>query len=199
MDKVYEFTGPFSTLSTKKKLERLPNREIKELLDSEIDVYTIFYKEYGLTEADVKSDLDNGVMIAVFRDSAGRYLYIPDRYVKLDVNAMNDVDYTGVGITIDLGAIPSTENVDSVLEDIKTYIEGVLGISPHVAMVKTSSTSINKDDHDAYEAGRKLMRTDRDNYYLKLLKCQEEKTALITYLEEIDECAINEHCDCDSD
>jgi len=197
MERVYEFTGPYNTLTTKKKLERLPDRDIKEMLDAEIDVYQLIYKPYGLTQEDLSEDLKEKIGIAVFRNQSGEYLSLPTRYVKYDINELDNVDYTGRGIVIDLGALPSNENIDDVLEDIKIYIEHRLGIKPIVNEIKTSETSIDLEEHNTYEAGRELLKTDEDNYYLSLLKCKEEKETLLTYIEEVDECAIAEHCDCD--
>jgi hypothetical protein len=192
----YTFSGNYSTLNTKKKLERLPNREMKEMLDSGIDVYTLVYKPFGLTQEDFTSDLNSGVEIATLRKQSGEYVSVPETYVSRDVDEFNNVNYIGRGIVMDLGGIPEAENIDSTLEDILTYIEARLGITAKIRLVNTATISVSEDDHTAYESERELLRNDKGNYYNQLLMCKKEKDSLQTYVDSLEECIKEELCDC---
>ena len=180
------FKPPFDKYNTDTDLTIDGNRSLSELIDSGKDPFKLIYQPVNLNSEAFTKDLTNNVKIIILKDSNSNYLYIPETYIENKIT-LDGVVYSGRGIVIDVGPLPVTEDIYSLLNDLQILVEARLGIKPAVeAVCNTVETYIDTDKHNEFTTARDLKKKDDGNYYIALQKCLEcckEKDQIISNLE----------------
>lgn len=158
----------------------LGNRLLLEMMA--LDPYKLIYEPAGLTEADFKADLQGDVPIIVLMNAGGKKIYVPlDRITQGPL--VEGIIYQERSLTINLGALPITENIDDVVADIEQLIYDRLGLD---VSSKVAATSVKSDvtysDHDTIKTVRDNRVSVTKSYKTRLLEAEQvlaEKDVII--------------------
>lgn len=147
-------------------------RSFTELSKNNINVYNMFYKPKGLSEAIYSTDSSSGVLIVALRSSNGSFIYVPSSYI-LSIPNMEGYAYARRIVSIELGALPVGLSTDAIRADIADMITNRFGVVPTVREVTLPINEVvTPDNHAALEAGRQGLITENattDALYKALL------------------------------
>lgn len=145
-------------------------RNIKEILEDEIDVLLLVYLDQGLTKEQYNSDLENNVPIITLKSPSNEYFYIPGTFI-LSINDQTGVKYRERVIVINLGQIPANLNLEHIKEDLKDVVTSQVGLESSVEFMDVSQDIIySEDEHTIFEHRRLAAITTNETCRLKLIK-----------------------------
>jgi len=165
---------------------------IKSLLDELIDVKKLVFEDQGLKEADYVYALENDIPIVTLETEGGATLDIPANYISYMPHISGKL-FTNKAIIINLGFIPDELDVKFVLDDLKDYIKGTLGIESVLSIEEISGKRlVSYQDYDKYEANRTSNITNKKTCRGKLellnntLKAYKEKLKIL--IQKVENC-----------
>ena len=122
-------------------------RSIKELFDSNEDPYTNIYAPVGLSSDDFKNDFNNNVPIIVLV-AVNDYYYIPASYI-ITTPLNNGIQYQQAILSIMLGNLPVTYDLDNLKSQLADTVQQVVGIKTVVTRVPSSAIFLKTEVEDA--------------------------------------------------
>ena len=109
------------------------------------------YDKNGVVESVYDEDLKKDAYIVSLQSRTGHWLYVPYRYI-LSYPSVNGVQYRSVMIGISLPALPASQDLSSLANDLKDLTQAQLGVTAVVKQVETSKVVLI--DFAAHEAKR---------------------------------------------
>ena len=151
----YELSPPFNI--TKEELyECKALRKISEHSDSGTDVFKTFYEPFSISDITYKEDVLNDCVIVSLFSDGGRWLHVPERYLKTPPNK-NGVGYRGLSINIDLPPMPVSFDLSFLKTNLKEVVMSSIGCGSIVTPVETSRVSlVSETEHKRLTAKRKI-------------------------------------------
>src|SRR5574343_92419 len=165
----YNLISPFDTKVIPTERYRCQSlRKISDYLANNEDVKQIVYLDNGLTEVDYIQDAEVDMTIIGLQSAEGHWLYVPVRYVAT-YPIVNGIPYRSIMIGVSLPPLPLSRDLSSIETDITNLIRDVLGVTPVVKKIETSSViQVEKSAHEVEEALRNTVSngrtTDRSRY-----------------------------------
>ena len=182
---IFTLTPPFSIAKINYTITKL--NLIKALVNNGIDVYNSFYVPAGLTQVEYNADLSSGQAIVTLESDNGPTLNIPSSYIAL-APVEPAVLYYGTVISIDLGDLPASVNLDQITSDVATMINGTVGVTSKVNLhVLPASKVYSHQDYITAEAIRAAKAEDYISFYSGKVAADNElaqvKSLLTQYVE----------------
>lgn len=183
----FTFTPPFDTLiNGDQEFKVTAVRNLLELENSGEKPFDTIYKPVKLTEAEFKSDLDNGVPVVVFVTTGEEYFYVPANRI-LSIPKISGIKYQEMVLAISLGNIPLTMDLETIKDIIINDVQSAIGIESSVAIVPSSAVSlVDALKHKKFMSlleGRKTTHKSYRTMYTESLELLEKKTVMIEALE----------------
>lgn len=178
---VFSFSSPFDGDDINNKYYTVVGiRMLKEMFKNEEDPLNTVYLPRGLTEDDFNNDLNDDVPLIGLSSSGSGLIYVPANKI-IGMPKLSGVKYNKKMININLGLIPETVALDSVVNNLKDVIMDSLGTVP-VTKISTHSSVFLKteEEHEQYMdfiAGHPRARVFK-SWKQKYLELSEEFTAL---------------------
>lgn len=121
-------------------------REFSDLYIRGVDVYKQFYDAVGLRNGvevngsvfDFNVEAALKPVIITLEGTDDSIIYVPSTYM-LSYPIEGDVKYSRVVLTADLGALPDSISIDSILEDVEELISARFGIVSTVKIARAYS------------------------------------------------------------
>lgn len=152
---VYAFKAPFDTLVNKQtEYECVSVRKIADALNAGENVFMKYYSPSELNESDYTRDINDGVSLISLRSAMGQILYIPNSYITSYPDA-SGVRYRVMALAVNLGAVPDTMNLETIIGEVRVLVGARMGIDPEIVPVATSQPAmVSHNDHDRLEIAR---------------------------------------------
>ena len=182
---VLNFLPPYDTILSDKTIYTIASLStLISLVEKNLDPKENIYDLYGISDA-YDTDLANNEYIVELSLEAKKH-YIPINKIA-SKNTTVYIPYSERLIGIKLGAIPASEDLSLVMEDIRLLILDRLGIEAVVGDVETTSrVALDEPIHLDREAERTLLRTQPSNYmtlYYNLKAVQQQTMTKLKSLE----------------
>lgn len=183
----YSFLSPFDAFTSAGQIYTCKEvRQLGGIIASNEDPYTLYYQPYGLTQDDFNSDLAINMYIVSLQSDQGQWVYVPARFIKT-YPQLDGVAYHSVAFSIQSGPVPVNKDLTAIKEALSNVVVDMLGITPDIAIVQTSKTTIlSKSDSDLIENSRAQRavnnKTDRARY-MAAEQLVAKQAALIQQLE----------------
>lgn len=118
-------------------------REFSDLYIKGVDVYSQYYKPYGLIDGvevngstfSFATEAKLNPTIITLEGSDDTVIYVPSTYVE-SFPVSGDVTYSRLILTADLGALPDSVSLESILQDMEDLIQANFGIRPVVNIAR---------------------------------------------------------------
>lgn len=149
------FKAPFSNNTTAAtEFECMSVRTLTDIVNSGEDGYLKYYKPYGLTNDDYKSDLSQGVSLVGLLSGEGRWLYVPNNRITALPDS-SGVRYQMIVLSANLGAIAETMDLSSMENAVKDVIYSYTGVVPEMQKVAVSQPAmVSEEDHERIMVAR---------------------------------------------
>lgn len=161
-------------------------RSLVELYNSDEKPFDTIYKAVGLTEDDFKNDIDNQVVIVVFKTGGGEYFYVPANRI-LSMPQVHGAKYQELTVAIPLGMIPLDYDLTLLKDNLKETVYATIGVDTQASTVATSAVTLFDKTQDAtYRALLANRRTAFKSYrtkYEELLELYDKKSNLLDQLQ----------------
>lgn len=158
MDSVgkYRFKAPFDTLGNEQtEFTCMSIRRLADILADGTNVYKTFYEPYKISETDYRADVAAGVAIVGLQSAVGSWLHIPNSYLA-SYPDVSGVRYAIVALASDLGAMPETYDLRSLINEINDLIFARIGVRANtVPVINSQMALVPYDDHEKIEQVRK--------------------------------------------
>lgn len=156
MTGVYTLITPFST-DPGEVLECIDVRSLTSYIANNDDALTEVYKAKGLTEDDYTADLNADMRIVAFVNDKGYRIQVPAKYIA-GYPAIDGVYYRALTIGVPLPLMPVEQNLDFLVQDIKTLVKAKLGVDTTPVLIEASDpTVLTQDEHKSVQAARKVI------------------------------------------
>lgn len=161
-------------------------RELRDLSIKGVNVYKEFYVSAGLTNEtningttfDFTLEVAKNPVIVTLQGSDGNIIYVPSTFIESFPN-MGDVTYSRLILSADLGALPDTITVDSILSDIEQIISARFGVNASVKINRAASEKQpTPAEHDILEASRLGSISQTTNNYVEHVRLQRQNVLL---------------------
>jgi hypothetical protein len=162
--------------------------KITSLVSSGVDVYTVYYEPYGLAQEDYTADKDLDVNIVKLVSLSGEpELTLPSSYIEgIPSSAM--VPYNRMLVSIDLGMLPDSLSLASLVTELTNLSTDITGATPTVKLHRVPVLGgIDLKQHELLELNRALLIQNRTSAHAaaaRLSALLEKKDAYIATLEE---------------
>lgn len=153
-------------------------RELADIYLSGIDVYTTYYESAGLVnDVEVNGSVFSfddesslSPIIVTLEGTDGSLTYVPSTYIESFPN-MGEVTYSRVVLSADVGALPDTVSVASILVDIEDLISSRFGVDATVKINRAfADVQPTSDEHEILEASRIGSISRSDNNYSEIIR-----------------------------
>lgn len=137
-------------------------REIADLYLKGDDVYRLYYESVGLINGvnvngvvfNYEDEVKLKPLIVTLEGTDGTITYVPSTYI-LTYPISGSVLYSRLILSVDLGGIPDTVPLDSILVDIENMVESKFGVKSIVRVNRSYSEQQPSDsEHALLEASR---------------------------------------------
>lgn len=176
----FTFLPPFNAASLTNEVYTCKSvRTISDFIASGVDVLSLAYLDYGLSDANYAADYAADMQIVSLQGGMGHWLYVPVSY--LAAFPMPDgVLYHNMALSVSLGPMPVGFDFSAVQAEISNLIKDSLGITSSMVPVEISRTVMLTATQDAtMRAARAVSittpQTDRANL---IIMTQNYQTAL---------------------
>lgn len=148
-------------------------REFSDLYIKGVDVYSEFYKPYGLTDGAVINgntfnfsvEAKLNPIIVTLEGSDDTVLYVPSTYIE-SYPIAGDVPYSRLVLSADLGSLPDEVPLDSILQDVQELIQAKFGVTPEVKVSRGyTNRQPTMDEHLILEQSRIGSIATTDNHF----------------------------------
>ena len=113
-------------------------RSFSDIFKKNEDVYTVYYKRYGLTDGQngfvFQNEVKAGANIITLLGKDGSYVYVPDTFITKypDTTA---TPYRHVILSVSLGPLPDTFDTTTLVAQLQSLAAGVTGVSNPVVNI----------------------------------------------------------------
>lgn len=154
---IYSLFTPF-TVSLEMIYRCYAVRSFDELVKRGINVYEEYYAPNDLSEKIYKEDAAKGASIVTLISADQEYLYVPNTYIE-SYPGMAGLRYERKVMMLDLGPLPSTFQLDYLIDDIKDLVTKAVGVTEDKADINFAtipmSSTVSHEDHIQLEATRR--------------------------------------------
>ena len=172
------FLPPFDVNNTDIKLSVTGKNNIEDLQIMGVDVFATTYEPLGIARSVFDADVVMKIKLVTLVNEKMR-LFIPESYI----NIANYNEHTLVSrrlIAIDIGAIPVSESITPLLNELVLKVEKDIGITPSVKELYISREDfVTKANIDAFNVNRGIKKVDSSN---SLIHNAELEAQLVTSL-----------------
>lgn len=166
-------------------------RSLVEMKDSDEKPYENIYVPVELTEKDFKQDVDHGVPIIVFINTAGNYYYVPASYL-LSMPKTSGVKYQQVMMAVNLGYLPIDYDPSLIKSTLVDDVKAILGITSTVETIKTSAVYlISEEEHQSFQKLLNGNKSITHSYRVRYAKVLEENNKYRERLKLLTNCLTN--------
>jgi len=185
----FTFAIPYKALTNPaQSLEVVSVRLLTELQASGDDPLNNIYLASGATEADFGIDVANNISIITFRTDSNDYIYIPENKVVSDA-MLTGIPYIEKTILVNLGHVPTTKDLTTVITNIADTVNTTIGITPDTQVLDTSSEiRVDSVKHTQITNTRAARITTDKSYktrYTELLTLYNDQKAFIANIETV--------------
>lgn len=168
----YVLTTPF-VADPSKSYVCMAIRSFEDIYEQGDDVFTKFYEAAGLDAAAFEADRALKANIITLMSETAPVIYVPDTYIESYPNMANII-YSHMVISVSLGALPDTLNLDLLKQQITNLVSDVTGVTNSIVNEhKVPSTGfVTPEQHAINEAGRVAAITLRTSDYAKYMEAQ---------------------------
>lgn len=137
-------------------------REFSDLYIRGVDVYSQYYKPFGLIDGvtlngstfSFSAESKLKPVIVTLEGSDDTVIYVPSTYIE-SYPIVGDVVYSRIILTSDLGALPDTVPLDSILQDMEDLIQARFGVTSVVKIARGyTDRQPTLDEHEVLEQSR---------------------------------------------
>lgn len=148
-------------------------REFSDLYVRGIDVYSKYYKPFGLVDGTVvngktfsfSAETKSNPVIVTLEGSDDTVLYVPSTYIDT-YPIVGDVVYSRLILTADLGALPDDVPLDSILQDVEDLIQSRFGVNSVVRVARGyTDQQPTLEEHEILEQSRVGAITSAQNNF----------------------------------
>lgn len=148
-------------------------REFSDLYIKGVDVYSEYYKPYGLIDGAVvngatfnfTAEAKFNPVIVTLEGSDDTVIYVPSTYIE-SYPISGDIAYSRLILSADLGALPDTVPLDSILQDVQELVQAKFGVKPEVKVSRGyTSRQPTQDEHVVLEQSRIGSIATTDNHF----------------------------------
>ena len=134
-----------------------------------VEVYTVYYQPYGLTEQQASADIDSGVMLVSLTSYDGQQLYVPHTYLSV-IPDPTGIPYSMRAITVELQMpLPTRLDLSTTMADLELWLLQRLGVTASVSEVGYGPQTLLTAAQDAsLIAARAANATDPSSYLQQL-------------------------------
>lgn len=162
-------------------------RLFEELTEMGIDPFEEYYQPNGIDRARYDEDVLNNVAIVSLRSTQNAWITLPDSFI-IGVPNPNGVPYHAMLLSVDIGAIPETLALDSLIDTIKQVTKDYLGVVAEVQEVVASDRElISMDDHDTLEAARRANIATDESDRSKAIRMETAMNAMVIKIKELED------------
>lgn len=153
-------------------------RHISDWLASNEEVKEIVYDSQGIDEAVWKNDVNRDARIVSLQSLAGQWVHVPEQYIRALPSA-DGIRYRSVLIGASLPMLPADLDLAGLMQDIKTLIDGRLGVASVVKTVDTSTIQLlEKDKHESLQQSRNQAINGAFNIYNQMVSYRNQVESL---------------------
>ena len=158
---------------------------------NKIDVLTTFYLDKGLSETDYLYAIENNIKIVTLNSGSGQFLYIPDNFIE-KLPDQGYIPYQQKIISVNLGLLPQSINIDETLNKIKSIVSQTLNVDTDPKIhVYDSRRFVSWEQSEQMEQVRlsKVSKSKPDWQIIKEL--QDKNAALSDALSSLEDIILN--------
>lgn len=163
----YVLTSPF-VADPNKTYVCMAIRSFEDIYEQGEDVFTKYYVPIGLDAVAFENDRAIKANIITLMSETAPVIYVPDTYIESYPN-MSNILYSHMVLSVSLGALPDTINLDMLKQQIQNVVSEVTGVDNSVVTEhKIPSTNfVTPEQHVINEAARQAAITLRVSDYAK--------------------------------
>lgn len=151
---------------------------IPGLLLGNTPVYAAYYAKYGGAAEAYERDVATHNKIVAFRAREGDIISVPNSYIRSLPNA-NGVPYQTLMLGLALSAVPDTQDLKPVIEEIRQLILARIGVESTPNLVTYGpSILLTADKHRAMQSFRNDKAKNKYSYLLQYERAVEENREL---------------------
>lgn len=156
----------------------IAQREFRDLIINNVDIFDRYYSPWGISQADYENDVKNGaVLITLFSDDAAT-VYVPSTYI-LSYPDLSATTFRHRVLSVSLGAVPDSMALDDFVSKLAALTSDVVGVVPTVTQHSVSlSMAVSTDAANAFEAARQARIKDRTSEHAQLLAAKADNDDL---------------------
>ena len=160
-----KFKAPYDNQST---IDSITVVNVEDIMGD--DVYRIAYEPLKRTREDMVTDKNDGATLLKLKHN-NTIVYVPTNYIDIIPNGTY-TPYHRVMLTVNLGAIPTNENLQSLVNEIKVITLNTTGIVADTNLIVTSSDDVyvKTAEHTVKDLNRKMAKVSTANTTLELIK-----------------------------
>ena len=139
------------------------------LVENGFNVYATYYSPNGLTTAQYQTDLANSVTLVTLESNDGPTVYVPSSYITALPNTVS-IPYNRMVLSIDLGELPDSVSLDSLISNLQIVTNALLGVNSIVKQHKVPiTTNYSQQQSATLETIRQLNITNDSSFYTNML------------------------------
>lgn len=155
-------------------------RSFRDVENQGGNVFTEYYENRNLSQADCEKDRRNDVKIVTLLSDAYAPVYVPSSYI-LSYPDIGTRNYQRVVLSVDLGPLPDVLDLTFVKTKMAGVVQESFGVTPKVNIaIAPMSGVVTSEESDAREIARQSAVTNATTDYALYLKEREKNTVLET-------------------
>jgi len=190
----YKLSSPFDSVIDPNKLYTCTAiRTIQEMVYSDDHPYETIYEPNGLSESLYNQHIQDSVLIVTLSGDDGENIYVPANYIE-QYPFINGVVYKSRAIVINIGSLPSNEDLTVLMSNLASEVTNTIGINTTPEEIITSSEFIVPYDKDVQLRSIRNSRiASRLSYKTKYTEALQQISALTTQ-NSLLECVLRNNC-----
>ena len=154
-------------------------RKFEDFVKIGIDPYEEFYNQpNGIVRTRYEQDIREGHCIITVKSLAGDVKSFPSSYVE-SYPLGGGVAYQALALAIDLGALPTSLNLDDLKLAVSNIVRDIVGVEGTARLVNLAPRELlDRASHERVEAARKLLIKGAYTDSVKVKKLTDENAKL---------------------
>jgi hypothetical protein len=154
------------------------------------NAYDLYYKPYGLTQAQYDADLAQRVKLITLQSFQGQYLKVPSSYLS-GLPDPSGVPYRMFGLSVALTALPSAVSLTTLKQDIADLVLSRLGVTCDVQEFVYGGVSVLTTAQDErVKAARTQAMTGAPSYTILARQLVQDNAALLQRIQVLEQYVI---------
>jgi hypothetical protein len=147
-------TAPFTIPSGNYRCTAL--NEINGMIKDNVDVFSLYYSAYGVSNEVFDADLLTNVAIVTLISDTDEIINIPSSFISSSPE-LKGIPYANLYFMVSAGELPKDVAVSSIKANLKSLVDDALGVNSEVKVhVHQNSTTHSYQEHLTLEAARSL-------------------------------------------